>query len=269
MLSPRLFVTLATVLVLPAAVPAQPRASAPPVSVMVVGAFHMANPGHDIHNLVVGDVLLPAPQAEIAHITDALAAFHPTKVMAEWPADRATEKYAQYLSGTLPPSRNEVVQLGFRLAKVSGLTHVYGIDADGDFPWNPVQQFAATHGQTSVLDHASRETQSMVEKETATLQTNGIAATLSYLNDPVRLTRDNAFYREMLSVGAGPQQPGVDLLTAWYHRNFLICANLIQNAHPGDRIVVLFGAGHAFLLRQCVTETPGFILVEPNSFIPR
>jgi len=52
-------------------------------------------------------------------------------------------------------------------------------------------------------------------------------------------------------------------------RNFLICANLVEQSKPGDRIVVLYGFGHAFLLRQCVTETPAFKLVEPNAYLPR
>jgi hypothetical protein len=31
----------------------------------------------------------------------------------------------------------------------------------------------------------------------------------------------------------------------------------------------MFGSGHAFLLRQCVTEMPGWKLVEPAAFLPR
>jgi len=72
----------------------------------------------------------------------------------------------------------------------------------------------------------------------------------------------------MLHIGEGSEQPGVDLLTGWYRRNFAICANVIQNSHSGDRIVVFYGSGHAFLLRQCIAETPGFQLVEPNRFLP-
>ena len=33
--------------------------------------------------------------------------------------------------------------------------------------------------------------------------------------------------------------------------------------------MVFYGSGHAFLLRQCVSETPGFRLVEPNDYLPR
>ncbi|MEO7029373.1 MAG: DUF5694 domain-containing protein [Acidobacteriaceae bacterium] len=265
----RSVIALTTILAIHSVAFAQRAPADAPVSVMVVGGFHLSNPGHDIHNVTVDDVLAPKRQAEIARITDALATFHPTKVMAEWPADVASERYNHYLAGTLPPSRNEVVQLGFRLAKAAGIDHFYGIDVDGDFPYEPVQAFAKTHGQSELLARSNAEIETLAQTQTALLQSKGIAATLRYLNDPGRLSRDNNFYRQMLRVGAGPEQPGADLLTAWYRRNFLICANIVQNSRPGDRIVIFYGSGHAFLLRQCVTETPGFILVEPNSFLPK
>jgi hypothetical protein len=40
------------------------------------------------------------------------------------------------------------VQLGFRLAKAAGLQNVYGIDVDGDFPYDAVLDFAKAHGQS-------------------------------------------------------------------------------------------------------------------------
>ena len=36
--------------------------SAKPVQVMIVGRFHMSNPGHDVHNVHVEDVLTPNRQ---------------------------------------------------------------------------------------------------------------------------------------------------------------------------------------------------------------
>src|SRR5947209_14642058 len=89
----------------------------PPVKVMIVGLFHMSNPGHDRHNVKADDVLTPARQTQIQAVTDALAAFKPTRIGVEWPAATVNERYPKYLDGSLPPSRNEVVQLGFRLAK--------------------------------------------------------------------------------------------------------------------------------------------------------
>ena len=109
----------------------------------------------------------------------------------------------------------------------------------------------------------------MVKRQEQMVASKGLTATLRWMNDPAFVGRSNGFYRTTLRIGAGAEQPGADLLTVWYRRNFLICANIIQRSRPGDRIVVLYGAGHSFLLRQCVQETPGFELVEPNAYLPR
>jgi hypothetical protein len=241
---------------------------AKPIEVMVVGVFHMSNPGRDIHNLEVDDVLAPKRQAQISALTDALARFKPTKIGVEWPADIVAERYQQYIAGTLPPSRNEVVQLGFRLAKTSG-AQVHSLDADGDFPYERLKNFAETRGFSALLEEQNALVQRDVDEEARLLAEKGISANLRFLNDSARLKNANAFYRSLLHIGLGDDQPGADLVAAWYHRNFLICANLLQLAKPGDRVVIFFGAGHAFLLRQCVTETPGLNLVEPNDYLPQ
>jgi hypothetical protein len=260
--------TLAIAVLLLATLPARAEENAP-VTVMIVGTFHMSNPGHDLHNTKVDDVLSDKRQAEIARVTGALARFHPTVVVAEWPADLTTQRYDAYLKGTLPPSHNEVVQLGFRLAKSAGLSTVHGIDVDGDFPYEDVVNFAKAHGEQAVLDSANAEVESFVKKQDALLASGSIGSVLRFVNDPALVAQGNGFYRMMLRVGAGATQPGADLLTAWYKRNFYICANLVQLAKPGDRVVVFYGSGHAFLLRQCVSESPGFKLVEVNDYLPR
>ncbi|WP_046347436.1 DUF5694 domain-containing protein [Sphingomonas changbaiensis] len=246
------------------------RAAEPaPVEVMIVGTYHMSNPGRDLHNMKADDVLAPKRQAELAAIAASLARFRPTKIAVEWDAPVVAERYPKYLAGTLEPSHNEVVQLGFRLAKAAGSVPVFGIDVEGEFPYEPVKAYAAAHGMTPSLDAHGADVDRAIAERERVLADKGIAATLRSMNDPARIKADQDFYRSMLRIGGGAEQPGADLLTAWYRRNFLICANLIQLSRPGDRIVVFYGAGHAFLLRQCVSETPGMILVEANAWLPR
>ena len=264
----RLFAPVLTAVCLSFAAPCLAAGDAP-VTVMIVGDFHMSNPGKDLHNVEADDMLSPRRQAEIAAVTDALAQFHPTMVDAEWPADIAAQRYDQYLKGTLAPSRNEVVQLGFRLAKTAGLSTVHGIDVDGEFPYDAVDAYAKAHGQSVILDTANAEIEQFVKNQDALLTTGSVARVLRFLNDPVQLESGNAFYRSLLHVGGGASQPGADLLTAWYRRNFLICANLVQLAKPGDRLVVFYGSGHSFLLRQCIREMPGYRLAEPNDYLPK
>jgi len=239
-----------------------------PVSVMIVGDFHMSNPGHDIHNMTADDMLAPKRQAEIAAVTDSLAKFHPTLVAVEWPADVTDQRYDAYVKGTLAPSHNEVVQLGFRLARTTGLKSVAGIDVDGDFPYDAVDAYAKAHGGSEILAAANTEIEAFVKKQDALLASGSVGGVLRFLNDPALIKDGNGFYRSTLRIGGGTEQPGAALLTQWYKRNFLICANLVQRAKPGDRVVVFYGSGHTFLLRQCVSEMPGYRLVEANDYLP-
>ncbi|HTT97842.1 MAG TPA: DUF5694 domain-containing protein [Rhizomicrobium sp.] len=242
--------------------------AAEPVSVMIVGDFHMSNPGRDLHNMQADDMLAPGRQKEIAAVTDALAKFKPTLVAVEWPADIVDQRYPQYLDGTLAPSHNEVVQLGFRLAKTAGLKSVAGIDVDGEFPYEAVDTYAKAHGESDILATAGAETERFVKQQSDMLAGGKVGSVLRFLNDPALVKNGNSFYRTTLWIGGGTNQPGAELLTQWYRRNFLICANLVQRAKPGDHVAVFYGSGHSFLLRQCVTEMPGYKLVEANDYLP-
>ena len=250
------------------ALPVQANA-AEPVSVMIVGGFHMSNPGHDLHNVQADDMLAPTRQAEIVQVTEALAKFKPSLVAVEWPTDLVNQRYDAYLKGTLAPSHNEVVQLGFRLARSAGLAQVEGIDVDGDFPYDAVASYAKAHGMDGLIASANADVEGMVKTQDAILAKGSVGGVLRFLNDPAQIARGQDFYRMMLKVGGGTDQPGAELLTQWYRRNFLICANLVQRAKPGDHVVVFYGAGHAFLLRQCVSEMPGYRLVEANDYLPQ
>jgi len=239
-----------------------------PVSVMIIGTFHWSNPGRDMHDVQVDDVLAPKRQAEIAALAAGVARFRPTEVDVEWPADLVTQRYDAFSKGTLAPSHNEVVQLGFRLAQASGAS-VHGVDVDGDFPFEAVEAYAKGHGEDDLLAGADAEIVDQVRHQQDLLKNGTMSQALRWINDPATIRTGNDFYRTMLKVGGGANQPGADLLTAWYKRNFYICANIVQLAKPGDRIVVLYGSGHEFLLRQCVSEMPGYKLVEANDYLPQ
>ncbi len=239
-----------------------------PISVMVVGTFHWSNPNRDRHDTTVDDVLAPKRQAEIAVLAEGLSRFHPTKIAVEWDSQNVPPRYDQYLDGTLKPSRNEVVQLGFRLAKADNAT-VHGIDVDGDFPYEAVETYAKAHGQENILAEADAAVVQEVAQEQHQIDTGTMSSALRWINDPAREDNENAFNRIAMKVGSGKDQPGAELFAAWARRNALICANLLQLARPGDRIIVIFGAGHETFLRQCVRETPGFRLVEANDYLPQ
>jgi len=243
--------------------------------VMILGTYHMSNPGKDIHNLKADDVLVDKRQRELADVAAGLAKFKPSKVVVEQQAvDGAPVKlprYHDYLDGKMADSRNEVAQVGFRLAKHLKLEEVWGIDVEGDFPFEAVQKFAENgHPQLAKqLAGAGAEVETMLKGLEDTLKTGTVSQGLRYLNDPKRIIDGNSFYSTLLLYGAGNDQPGAALLTAWEGRNNQICARLVQLATPDDRIVVLYGSGHSFLLRRCVQDMPGYKLIEANDYLPK
>src|SRR5256885_6220306 len=87
--------------------------------VLVLGTYHMANPGHDIFNMKADDVLAPKRQAEIAELIEVLKRFNPTKIAIESDAgtDRIPKRFADYLAGKYELTANEIDQIGLRLQK--------------------------------------------------------------------------------------------------------------------------------------------------------
>jgi hypothetical protein len=77
------------------------------------------------------------------------------------------------------------------------------------------------------------------------------------------------YLRFLLPIVDEASAPGADLLAAWYERNIRIFANLHRlGLNPGDRVFVLFGAGHIPILRQLAEESPYFCIEDPLRYLP-
>src|SRR5215218_6554154 len=121
--------------------------------IMILGLYHMANPGLDAVNVAADDVLLPRRQKEIQDLVNRLARFRPTKIAVEAPyrSTAVPDRYKQYVAGTYALSRNETEQIGFRLAKQLSLPGVTPID----FPMFMSGQVSSELDLTPAPDTAS------------------------------------------------------------------------------------------------------------------
>jgi hypothetical protein len=264
----------ATAALLLAAAMAPAHAAEAGVQVLVLGTYHFANPGRDIVNTKVDDVLQPHRQAELEALTAQLARFAPTKVMVERDADQhegqRLPSYDAWRAGGRREVRNEVEQVGFRLASAMKHEAVYGIDADGDFPFEAVQAWAKKNGAEALLHAQLDEIKQRSKADEGPVPPH-------HLRDAGRLQRPRAHPARPSVQHPGPAlrprrrggrgREGAELLGQWTLRNVRSCARMVQLARPGDRIVVLFGAGHSHLLRQCVKEQPGWTLVEAVDYL--
>lgn len=259
----------------PAAAPAP---SAPgSIEVMVLGTFHMGNPESDVVNATVDDVTSQRRQRELAALADQLARFRPSKILVEVEAagpDLAVVSYRSFTPATLATDRNEIVQVGFRLARKLGHAAVYGIDERGGpgepdyFPFDKVKAYAEAHGRAGWLDRLFATAQARAAAFEREQPRRTISELLAMDNDPAELARMHAAgYYELLKLGDGEDQPGADLNAMWYLRNAKMFSKLAQIARPGDRVLVLIGAGHAYWLRHFAEATPGFRFADPLPYL--
>ncbi len=251
---------------------AAPIRAAEPVAVMVLGTYHFASPGLDLHNAQIDDVLAPRRQDELRAVADGLARFKPTRIAVEAQADalpgRALPRYRQYRDGTLAPDRNEIVQIGYRLARQLGHAEVIGVDAEGEFPFEALEKFAQASGRGGELQRSVDDIGARTRAFEQRARDRTVSQLLRSLNEPAAIADDHGWYMQALSYGRGAEQPGARLVAGWLARNVAICARLVQSVKPGDRVLLLYGSGHLQPLRQCVRDMPGWRLVEPNDFLP-
>ena len=52
-------------------------------------------------------------------------------------------------------------------------------------------------------------------------------------------------------------------------RNAKIFSKLVQVTKPGDRVVIVYGAGHKFWLDHFAENTPGFTRVDPLPYLEK
>jgi hypothetical protein len=245
------------------------------VQVMILGTYHFGNPGLDLHNMKSENVLTPGRQKELDDIATRLAKFNPTKIAVEARSDRpdfSMQKFADFTPQKLTTDPDEHTQIAFRLARRLGHKNVYGIDERSDtidyFPFDKVEAYAKAHNQAGTLARMHEDVEKTIKAMEAAQKTTPIRLLLADINEPARVQSDHdQFYYGLLGLGDQKEQPGADLNAAWYHRNAKIFAKLTQIVRPGDRVLVVFGSGHAFWLRHLAQNTPGFTLVEPNNYL--
>lgn len=269
---------LGIALLAPSVALAQTGPAPEPIQVMIVGAFHFDNPGRDINNVSVDPVTTPAKQAELAAVAEGLRRFHPTAVAVERIATDTTtlldQRYSAFTPADLLTNPDERAQIGYRLANLEGLTRVYAIDEQPDdgerdyFPFDKLMTWVTAHGQEAELAALNAPVAAYAADLSARQRTETLGALLADTNRADHPVNGNLnLYYGLLRFGDAVDQPGAELNSGWYERNAKIFAKLMLTAKPGDRIVVVYGAGHAYWLRHFVQNTPGYVLVDSVPYL--
>jgi hypothetical protein len=244
----------------------------PRAEILVLGTYHMGNPGRDVADLKADDVRSPQRQKELDELLSVLKRFQPTKIAVEDDVDspRLKARYEEYLAGKQELRANEVDQIGFRLGRELGHKNVYGVDEEGDFPLQHVINFAAAKGRSKEIEAQidSWKKQSKVEEDY--LHSHNLLQMFLLLNSDESSARGVAGYYSMVPLGEPGDYAAPDLLAAWFQRNIRIFHNiraLVQS--PQDRILVIYGAGHLGWLQQDVANDPTLRLRKLSEYVSK
>lgn len=240
-----------------------------PIEVMVLGMYHFANPNRDEFNVEAVDVLKPEHQEEIRTVVENLARFRPDKIALERVVEESAKVdslYQAYRSGKHRLTRSETQQIGFRLAKNMGHPKVYATDYKYAFPMDEVKKFAKDH-DPDFLEYLQHWGQSLIKREDSLQKYGGVREALLGINAPYFEDAQRQMYARSVTVGNHEEYPGVELVANWHRRNMRIFTNMEHIAEPGDRIILMYGAGHSAILRDLVSAHPFMKLVDPLEYL--
>jgi hypothetical protein len=244
------------------------------VQIMVLGTYHMSNPGLDSLNMEADDVLSDRRQAEMIDLVNRLAQFNPDKMLVEGPYgdEGIKSRYAAYLAGEHELTRNETEQIGYRLARQLGHDGVYPIDYPMFQDDTALGFYKAYHPKLEDDSAAIREgwkKDSAVSEEK--LRSGTIAEYLHYANDSEywAFALDSRFAMQTsIRYALYDQYAGADLLTSWYKRNLRMLTNIHRSLDDDDeRALLLVGSGHNKILWDFIDTSPLLCRIDPRPFL--
>lgn len=249
-----------------------------PTQVLLLGTFHFNYPQLDAHKTDSSkfiNVLSPERQKEIQELAEVIKRFKPTRIYVESERpQRIDSLYDAYTKGKYQLGRNEIFQLGFRVGGQLGLQKIYSVDAES-FAGDNAKRFPFIDSMWNTKAVVDSIRDKYWNKRFSQFYNAGdsVETTLTMLEnfllmaEPSTLDRMHGAY---LTGGFNTSNnDGPDILSMWwFNRNLRIFNNILKTKPgPDDRIMVLFGNGHAPILKQCFQSSPEFKLVELKSLV--
>lgn len=239
--------------------------------IMILGTYHMNNPKYDSVIFEADDVLSEKRQSEISNLLVRLDEYRPTKIAIEAPYKSRywQTRYAEYLKGNYELGRNEIEQIGFKLAKRRKLETLYSID----FPLRMSGFLTIELENPPPKPKAKTATKKKrpLSKAEKLLRESTIIEYLYRLNQKKSFEKNHEQYMQMMKPNFEDSAIyyKADKVTNWYKRNLRMFSNLnrISKFNKDERVLLIVGAGHLKLLRDFADDAPQFCLVDPLPYL--
>lgn len=265
---------------------------APKPHVLLLGVFHFAGEQVDANTTPPDlriDMLSAERQRQVEHLVQRLAEFKPTRIAIE--ARPQTQPfidsmYAAYRAGGAPVDdrehpvvkrmmpADERIQLGFRLAKQLNLSELEAIDAQAfNFRLSPNDSIVTYEKYAEQSDSAVHYWDKRYDDLKAFKDTLAVRSPLNeylaYLNSPDVQARAIGRWLVTTKRGSREEPIGADgFITRYFNRNVRIFSNIQRIVtRPDDRVLVIYGATHMYMLRQLLAASPEFLLDDIQPYL--
>jgi hypothetical protein len=250
------------------------------IQVMIMGVYHMESSKRHIFNTEVDDVLTPKRQHEIERLVENLSKWKPDIIAVEFPHDKENELnavYQEYVKGIRRydreekfslhlSSRNEIVQIGFRLAQYLNHDRILALDWFPEYPeWITEDMIKEVMYYKPHL--TSFDPEKMAKEQSKKLKELSIPQYLYWLNSEPQISFNDAM---MFSIALEHEnkKAAFAIISNWFVRNLGIVRNLKGSILPGiKRVFLLYGAGHVPILRYIMEISPLFCPVSPLPYL--
>ena len=255
-------------------------------TVMILGSTSFTNPGINRFNYKMDDVLSPKRQSEMEQLVTQIKEFRPTKIAVY--ADESYDaelnaNYQGYLEGTYEPTRRREDQIGFPLAKQIEHSKLYCV---ADWPEHrPIldniddglldyDAFAEEHNQEYLLPSISSNDEKIRQSADGTLWVERVGYEplidmYIRINEPEKLRADHQGYLRTARVGLKDQYPGANWVGHWWYvhnlKNFVNLTRITESTD--DRILLIIGAGHVYLIQQFLEDSGDYIIESPLQYL--
>lgn len=164
-------------------------------------------------------------------------------------------------------SIDERIKFAFDLAKYNNINHIHCIDYfDG---WSQPLVFEKAKEDKEVYMKLEESYMkfanlyySMFTEETSIEKIYRI-----FNNKETNDFQHSTSFLPFNEIGIGSDSIGVDFVASWYKRNLHILSNLKSVSEDGDRILVLYGAGHLKLLRDFINDSLDLNYIEALDYL--
>ena len=242
--------------------------------VLVVGTFHFDYPGLDAHKTSDEDkidVLKEPKKSEVTELVNYIKKFKPNKIAIEaYNSWNATEKLNQYKNGDHRDKRDERYQIAMRIASEIQLDTLYALDSGSMADDLEKIDSSYTNALFKDFDFQSDDVfeqyfKNWLKEDDKIIPKVNLLDYFKYTNS--RESHQYGYGLYLVGDFKLDHERGADILSSWwYNRNLRIFRKLqLITESPNDRILLIFGNGHAAVLRQFLEASPEFEFVEFDS----